>query len=47
MFWVKPNVIRLAQSTRAVWKVRGLAAMRLCYAEGDGDLRQVVVVGVT
>jgi hypothetical protein len=23
--------------TRAVWKVRGLAAVRRCYAEGGGD----------
>jgi hypothetical protein len=24
-------------NTRAVWKVRGLAAVRRCYAEGGGD----------
>jgi hypothetical protein len=24
-------------SKRAVWKVRGLAAVRRCYAEGDAD----------
>jgi len=28
-------------------KYEGLAAVRRCYAEGGGDLRQVVVVGVT
>jgi hypothetical protein len=31
--------------TRAVWKARGLAAVRRCYAEGGGDLCQVVVAG--
>jgi hypothetical protein len=33
--------------TRAVCKARGLAAMRRCYAEGGGDLCQVVVVELT
>jgi hypothetical protein len=32
---------------RAVWNVRGLAAVHHCYAEGGGDLCQVVVVRVT
>jgi len=32
---------------RVVWKVRGMAAVRRCYAEGGGDLRQEVAVGVT
>jgi hypothetical protein len=31
---------------RVMWEVRGLAAVHRCYAEGDGDLCQVVVVGV-
>jgi len=30
----------------AVRKVRGLAVVHRCYAEGGGDLCQVVVVGV-
>jgi hypothetical protein len=34
-------------TTKAVCKVRGLAAVRRCYAERGGDLGQVVVVGVT
>jgi hypothetical protein len=34
-------------NTMAIWKVRGLAVVRRCYAEGDGDLHQVVVVEVT
>jgi hypothetical protein len=33
--------------TKAVCKVRGLAAVRRCYADGGGDLCQVVVVGLT
>jgi hypothetical protein len=28
---------RKRSNTRAVWKVRGLAAVRRCYADGDGD----------
>jgi hypothetical protein len=32
---------------RVVCKVHGLAEVRRCYAEGGGDLCQVVVVGVT
>jgi hypothetical protein len=32
---------------RDVWKVRGLAAVRRCYAEGGGYLCQFVVVGIT
>jgi hypothetical protein len=32
---------------RVVPKVRGLSAVRRYYADGDGDLCQVVVVGVT
>jgi hypothetical protein len=27
----------LCVTTRAVWKVRGLTAVRRCYAEGGGD----------
>jgi hypothetical protein len=30
-------LLLLFQYTRAVWKVRGLAAMRRCHAEGGGD----------
>jgi hypothetical protein len=33
--------------TKAVWKVRGLVAVRRCYAEGGGDLCHIIVVGVT
>jgi hypothetical protein len=32
--------------TRAVWKVRGLAAGRRCYTEGGGAICQVVVGGL-
>jgi hypothetical protein len=36
-----------SEATRAVSKVHGLAAVRRYYAEGEGDLCQVVVVRVT
>jgi len=29
--------LNILQITRAVWKVRGLAAVRRCYAEGSCD----------
>jgi hypothetical protein len=31
------SVNRSAEGTRAVWKVRGLAAVCCCYAEGGSD----------
>jgi hypothetical protein len=40
-----PGVV-VFESKRAVWKVRGLAAVHRCYAEGGGDLCKFVVVVV-
>jgi hypothetical protein len=39
--------IPLYYYTRVVWKVLGLVAVRRCYAEGGGDLCEVVVMEVT
>jgi hypothetical protein len=35
--YTPPPYFFAVQSTKAVWKVRGLAAVRRCYAEGGGD----------
>jgi hypothetical protein len=42
----KPG-LSLQRRDREEGRVRGLAAVRRCYAEGGGDLCQVVVMGVT
>jgi hypothetical protein len=45
--YVNSHAVYTHTYTRAISKVRGLAAVSRCYAEGGSDLCQVVVVEVT